>query len=142
MIPKCRGTARRALLLTLFVSGAVLGCDDDGTGPDEQISGRYELRTANGSPLPYTVIALGNNRAEILSGFLQVNADGTFSSSITTRVTQGTSTSTNSNTDSGRWSQTGNQATFTRSDGTQYVGVVTGAQIAAVVENISVVFSK
>jgi hypothetical protein len=141
MIRKCRGAAKRAVLLTLLISGAALGCDDS-TGPDGQVSGRYELRTVNGSNLPYIVIALGNDRLEILSGFLQVNSDLTFSSSLSTRVTQGSSTSTTTDTESGTWSQTGNQVRFTNSTGEQYTAVVTDDQIAAVVENISLVFSK
>jgi hypothetical protein len=89
------------------------------------------------------VVQLGNNRVEILSGFVHLNADGTFSTSLTTRTTQGTSTSTTSDTGSGTWTQTGNQLNLRESDGTQVTGVLSGNQITAVLENnVSVVFIK
>jgi hypothetical protein len=131
---------KRALFI-LLCAFAWVGCGDDSTEPQD-ISGRYELRTVNGSNLPYTVIQVGNSRVEILSGFLNLNGDGTFSSSLTTRTTQGTSTSTTSDTGSGTWTQTGNQLSFRESDGTQATGVLSGTQITSVVENVSLVFSK
>ena len=130
---------KRALFI-LLCAVAWVGCDDS-TEP-EDISGRYELRTVNGSNVPATVIQVGTTRAEILGGFLQLNADGTFSSSRTTRITQGTSTSTNTETESGTWTLTGNQLTVRSSSGVQYTGVISGTQITAIVENISLVFSK
>lgn len=131
---------KRALLI-LLCAFAWVGCGDDSTEPVE-ISGRYELRTVNGSNLPYTVLQVGTTRIEILSGFLNLNGDGTFSSSLTTRTTQGTSTSTTSDTGSGTWTQTGNQLSFRESDGTQATGVLSGTQITSVVENVSLVFIK
>jgi hypothetical protein len=142
MIRKCRGTAKWALLLTLVMGVAASGCEEDGTGPDDQVAGRYELRTVNGNNLPYTLIALGNDRLEFLSGFAQVNADATFSVSFTTRQTVGGQTTTTTDSDSGTWTQTGSQMRFTFSDATVSTGVVSGDEITVIEGQVSFVFRK
>jgi hypothetical protein len=141
MVRKCRGTAKRALLLTVLAIASV-GCGDDGAGPDGSIAGRYELRTVNGNNLPYTLVALGNDRFEFLSGFAQVNTDGTFSVSFTTRQTVGGQTTTTTDADSGTWTQTGNQLRFTFSDATTSTGVVSGNEITVIEGQVSFVFRK
>ena len=132
---------KRALLV-LLLAFAWVGCDDS-TDVGANISGRYELRTVNGGTLPYTVIAIGNDRLEILSGFLQANSDMTFSFSLTSRVSQGGQTQTTTETDSGTWTQTGNQVVFrSSSDGTQQTAVASDNELTAIVEGFSLVFRK
>ena len=98
---------RRACLTLLASLLAFTGCGDSGTGPDG-ISGRWELRTINGNTLPWTFVQIGNDSGEFTSGFLQLNSDGTYTSSITSSVTSEGSTQTNTETDTGTWVQQGN----------------------------------
>ena len=133
---------KRALLV-LLLAFAWVACGDDGTDLDGNVSGRFELRTVNGGPLPYTVIAIGNERLEILSGFLQANTDQSYQFSLTSRVTQGSQSQTTTDTDNGTWAQTGNQLTFTSSaDGSQQTAVSSGNELIAIVEGFSLVFRK
>ena len=81
-------------------------------GPDD-ISGRYELLTIDGVMLPFTVIQLGDEFSEVTSGFLQLNSDGTFTSSIIMSSTTAGSTQTVTESEKGTWTQHGNQVTFT-----------------------------
>ena len=133
---------KRALLV-LLLAFAWVGCGDDGTDLDANVSGRFELRTVNGSALPYTVLAIGNDRLEILSGFLQANTDQTYQFSLTSRVTQGTQSQTTTDADTGSWTQTGNQLVFTSSaDGSTQTAVSSGNELIAIVEGFSLVFRK
>jgi hypothetical protein len=103
---------RRACLTLLVSLFAVAGCGDSGTGPDD-ISGSYELWAIDGITLPFTIIQLDNEFSEVTSGFLQLNSDGTFTSSIIMSSTAAGSTQTVTETEKGTWTQHGNQVTFT-----------------------------
>jgi hypothetical protein len=131
---------KRALLV-LLLAFAWVGCGDDSTGLDG-VAGRYELRTVNGSNLPWTAFQIGNDRYEVLSGFVQMNGDGTFSTSLTDRTTQGGQATTATTVDNGTWTQTGNQLRFTFVDNSQSTGVISGSEITVIEGQVSFVFRK
>ena len=122
---------------------AIAGCGDSGTGPDD-ISGRYELMTIDGVMLPFTIIQLGNEFPEVTSGFIQLNSDGTFTSSIIMSSTTAGSTQTVTESENGTWTQYGNQVTFTYF----YVAVpirtaiVSSNDIVWIDDNLSFMFQK
>jgi hypothetical protein len=134
---------RRACLTLLASFFAIAGCGDSGTGPDD-ISGRYELMTIDGVMLPFTTIQLGNEFPEVTSGFIQLNSDGTFTSSIIMSSTTAGSTQTVTESENGTWTQYGNQVTFTYF----YVAVpirtaiVSSNDIVWIDDNLSFMFQK
>jgi hypothetical protein len=71
---------RRLMLLMLPI--ALMGCggsDNSTTGPTlASLSGTWNLQTANGTPLPFTVSSAGGIKTEILSSVVTVAANGTF----------------------------------------------------------------
>ena len=134
---------RRRTCLTVLVSVLALSaCGDSGTGPDD-ISGLYELRTINGVALPFTIIQIGSDSAEFTSGFLQLNANRTYTFSITTSATTGGSTETVTETDLGTWFRQGNQVSITPfSDGSTITVVISGNEIVMIDDDLSLTFRK
>jgi len=104
---------RRVALILAAVLPLTLAACGDSTGP-ARVSGNYTLQSVGGDPLP---AAAGFNE-EITAGTLQLNANGTFSASITSRFVG--SGATNTLVFGGSYTQNGNQIslTFPNPDGT------------------------
>jgi hypothetical protein len=100
---------------------ALVSCGGgDSTGPvAASAEGSWSLQSVGGSALPYTYAfdAATQHRSEVLSDVFDLNADGTFTETFTTRDTQGTTVTTSTDTDSGTWHQNGKTVTVTFSDG-------------------------
>lgn len=79
-----RAAAASVLLLCAGCSEAV--------GPEPSHVGLYSLRTVNGSPLPFTIAQLGDERVEVASGHIILNVDGTFTDHTTFRIVEATGT--------------------------------------------------
>ena len=92
--------------------------------------------TVNGGGLPYVILQVGQDRFEITAGHLQLNADNTFSFSMTTRSVLGGTTATEVDSGVGTWSRTGNQLTFVEAEGTE-TGVLSGDEITVIDEGVS-----
>lgn len=76
---------RLAVLLAMVLPVTLGGCGDS-TSP-ESIAGTYELQSIDGDPLP-----VSTSEGDLLSGFVQLNANGTFQASHTyDRPTTGSS---------------------------------------------------
>ena len=58
----------------------------DATGP-ESVAGRYALISMNGTPLPFLVVQVLEEKVEVAAGHIQLNADGTCTAAFTFRVT-------------------------------------------------------
>ena len=108
---------RRLVLACAAVT--LLACGGDSTGPVASAEGTWSLQSVGGTALPYTYAfdAATSHRAEVLSDVFDLNADGTFTETFTTRDTQGTTVTTETATDAGTWSQSGKAVTVTFSDG-------------------------
>ena len=112
---------------------ALLGCGGDSTGPAASAEGTWNLQTVGGSALPYTAIFIASPmyRLEILSDQLITNSDGTYSETAQIRETDGSTVSTSSEQDTGKWSQHGSQVSFTSdADGAVINAAVSGNQLS------------
>ena len=101
-------------------AATLLACGGgDSTGPVASAEGTWNLQSVGGSALPYTYAfdAATSHRAEVLSDVFQLNADGSFTETFTTRDTQGTTVTTQTATDAGTWHQSGKTVTVTFADG-------------------------
>jgi hypothetical protein len=82
---------KRALFIA-FATAALLACKgkDSATAPaptPDVIAGLYDLKTINGSALPYTVLDQGaSGKLQVRVASLTINASGIATSSTTTRV--------------------------------------------------------
>jgi|SRR5256885_1437547 len=129
-------------LLLAFASIALVGCGgSDSTGPAASAEGTWNLSTINGAGLPFTLSSNPStgDKLEILDDQYVLNAGGTYTEAFTTRLTQGGQVTTTPDTDTGTWSQTGNQVAITSSAGDAFTATVStntitiGSQFGAVV---------
>jgi hypothetical protein len=122
------------VLLLLALATTFTACGGDSTGPDEDYSGTYSLRTINGQSLPYVVLQVGADRIEYASGGLTLTDNGTtggsFTVQATTRTTQGGQVSTGTDSNAGTYTRTGTGMVFTSdSDGNVWPGNMSGGRI-------------
>lgn len=127
------------VVLMLVFLGA---CDDSGTGPDNSVHGTYTLDTVNGNKVPFAIVQIGNDKLEIMSGSVTINADGTFSGRTTLRTTEEGRTTTEEESFTGTYTNTNNSFTFRTSDGDTYSGSVTGGSLTLIVEGFTLVYRK
>jgi hypothetical protein len=97
---------RLALVLAAVLPVALSACGDS-TGPGSAVAGTYTLRSINGDPVPVTYDESPDFRTEILSGFLRLNANGTFSATHTQRLTVGTTVTIRTNDTGGTYTLSG-----------------------------------
>jgi hypothetical protein len=83
---------RRLMLLALPF--ALLACGSDNNSPTSvtlaSLAGVWNLQTANGAALPFTISNIGGTKIELLSITETVLATGAFSGAEVTRITMGT----------------------------------------------------
>ena len=122
---------RRFLLLAslIVVSATSVSCRDS-TGPtNSSIAGTNTLRTINGSPLPF-VLSPSNPKIEFVSSQATLNENGTWTSTTTARVTNGTSVTTQTDTASGTYTLNGTALSFRdNSDGSMTLATLSGNSI-------------
>ena len=115
----------------LFGILALAACGKDASGPDgatATVTGNYTLKTINGSPLPFTLIAFPGYSARLISSTLTVNSDNTFVGSSTYQETENGVTSTISESCNGTITRNGNALSFTEAPkvNTECGGTFTG----------------
>ena len=95
---------------------ALLGCSEDGTGPDNRVEGMYALETIDGDELPVTLLATGEFQLEVLAGEVRLMDEGDMLFSITFRESLGDQSGTYTESESGTWTRSGDTITFTWDD--------------------------
>jgi hypothetical protein len=103
---------RVALVLAVVLPLALGGCGDS-TGPGGSLAGTYALRSINGDPVPVIIDESGTFRLEMMSGFVRLNANGTFSTRHTVRLTEGNSSIDVPQDASGTYTRSGEAITLT-----------------------------
>ncbi len=130
----------KKLLVLALSSFAIGGCGDSGTGIVTP-SGRYELRTANGSELPFVTVE-EDETIGLEQGHIQINSDGTYSFSLTFAATVGETSGTEAGAAIGTWNQQGNQLTLASPDRDTLIAVVSGGGIVMILGEVSMTFRK
>lgn len=118
-------------LLLACASIALIGCGgSDSTGPAANAEGTWNLSTINGAQLPVTLIndPVRGYKLEILDDQYVLHANGTWDEAFTTRETQGTDVVTTPDTDTGTWTQNGNQLNITGASG-EFTGTISNNKI-------------
>ena len=117
--------------LALLVAALLLplsACSDDGTGNEDDPGyfGTYELRTVNGSALPFTLLDNPVQKVEIIRGSIVVRADGTFTDGLEYRVTPAGGTAAPSDdVVIGTFLESAGSLVFNTSDGATYSVLLT-----------------
>jgi hypothetical protein len=111
------------------------------TGPTS-VAGKYTLRTVNGSPLPYTMMELGDDKYEITAGTLTLEEGGTWKQSGADRMTEGTSVVTSTFEVAGTYSRTGPVLTFVSEGTGTFSGSVEGDKVSVSQDGHVAVYTK
>ena len=134
--------ARLAVMAAMVVA---VGACSDSSGPDEggSIAGTYSLRTVNGSNLPFTVVQLPEFKVEVVSDVVTLNANNTFSEVFTSRTTEGTTVTTESETTTGTYTLTGSLLRMTDTEGNVITAAFSaGNTLTATAGNFTLVYRK
>lgn len=122
---------------------SLTGCGGDSTSPGgSNVVGTYTLQTVNGGTLPYSTDLGGGILLRITAGRITLNADRTFSTAISYEVRQGTSTSSDTDTDNGTYEEANGAVRMTFGDGTQIAGTVSGNTFSLSIEGDVFVFRR
>ena len=114
---------RRIAIVALALGLAA--CSNDSTSPSSGIPGTYQLRTINGSSLPYTY---SNGGGTVVSDVLTMFNDGTYSD--VAQFGDGTVSS-----EQGIWSSTNGSITFDdQTDALEYEGSLSGSVLTEIFE--------
>ena len=132
---------RRFVALLAFA--ALAACGGDSSTSPASVTGSYTLRTVNGTPLPYTLIQLGNFKYEITSDVITLNDGGTFTESGADRTTEEDGTVTTSTiTDAGTYTLAGTAITLNSPDSGSINGSVSDGTLTLTGEGVVAVYSK
>ena len=74
-------------MIVAGILAVLAACSSDSTGPNASVTGSYTLRTVNGNNVPAVVFQNATTKDELTAGTLNLNADNTWSGSLTARET-------------------------------------------------------
>ena len=130
----------RRLLSVALVSSLVFGCGDSFS--PEGLEGSYTLESVNGQDLPFSEI-IGGATIEITAGQLNLNSNSTWSVSITASLTEGGTTISETDTDSGTFTLVEpSTIRFTDSDGDTFAATRDGSNITFIFGGDTLTFRK
>ncbi len=135
-------------IMTVVLAGGLLtACGDDGdaTGTGgTSIFGTYALQTVNGTSLPFVLIQIGNDKIEVTAGSVRLNSDNTYSVSVTFRLTEAGTVTTETDTGAGTYTASGSTIQFSDSgDGEgPFTGSISGNTLTIIDEGVAFVFRK
>ena len=137
--------SRRTLIAAVCTVASVLlvGCGSDhGTDPSQVgIASTWNLATANGAPLPFTVPGI-TPRLDVLSDKLVLKTNGTFTETTEARSINGTTVTPQTIPDGGTYTVNGTSATFVFNDGTVGVGTITATTLSMTLPTVALVYQK
>ena len=138
---------RSILLIGITFILAACGRDDlvslPSTPNPSSISGSYQLTTVDGHDLPFLVLEIGAYQARLLSGTLNLNANGAYSFEFNVRLDDTGNPRMTSVTEVGSWNVTRDSITLVATAGTlPRTGTVSGHVITLGSSNITMVLRK
>ena len=130
----------RRFVCLAVVCLAFAACGDS-TGP-ESVAGRYALVSVNGTPLPFVLVQVLENKFEITAGHIQLNSDGTCSAAVTFRTTEDGVVTTDTEADTCTWTQNNTAIVFTFPDGSTDAGSLIDGTISVTTDGVVLVYRK
>ena len=74
-------------MIAAGILAVLAACSSDSTGPNGSVTGSYTLRTVNGNNVPVVVFQNTTVKDELTAGNINLNADKTWSGSLSARET-------------------------------------------------------
>ena len=116
-----------AILAAALCAAAACGSDSPAAPTSTNVVGGWNLRTVNGTGLPYTVNQTATSKHELTALTFTATGDGKFTESDSYRDTNNGVVTLSSSNDSGTWTINGNAITFTfASDGLSDTATISG----------------
>jgi hypothetical protein len=134
-------TIARVLLLAMIPAFAA--CDDDGSGPELDVTGTYQLQTINGATLPFVLLQTGTTyRLEVLSGEITLNSNGTFTEEATVREDDNGTITTETQTVTGTYTQLNNAVSLRDTDGVTLTAAINGNTMTFIEDGVTLVYRR
>jgi hypothetical protein len=136
---------KKNLLLAFALISLSLGCGGDSTSPGDgaSIVGTWDLRTINGSPMPFVLTQSATFKDEIVSDVLAMNEDRTGTEVFIERQTTNGVATTDTTTSATTWSQSNAAVTVTfPSDGSAVHGTVSASTFVLAETGITAVYDR
>lgn len=119
-------------LCALVLALGLAACANDATAPSTSVEGTYNLRTVNGTTLPYTF----SNGLQLVNEQLVLNTDGSFTD-------QSQYSNGQTSRDTGYWTSVNGSITFNDvTAGFSYSGSLSGTVLTDLVSGYTQTFQK
>jgi hypothetical protein len=124
-----------------------LACGNDPISANASIAGTWNLKTVNGSSLPFTILQLGTTKTELISDVYTLTASdstkGSFTTTSVVRLTQNGQVTTQTSSDAGTYTLNGTSVTLvSHGGGPTVTGSWNGNTITATTQGSSFVFGR
>ena len=124
----------------IALASALAGCDRT-TSPKGAINATFDLKSMNGTSLPYTR-TLGSATLRVTSDVLTLRSDGTYED-LTTYSVPDASMQTSTSTERGKYSISGTAITFVdQTHGSRYGGSIDGTTLTESVNGLTPVYER
>jgi hypothetical protein len=140
-----RIAARAARSVAMFGVALLAACGGDDkspAGPGDQVTGTYTLRTVAGRPVPAVLVEEDGVKLEVVSGALTLNGDGRFAGTMTLRVTENGTVTTETDGGGGRYTVDGGSLVLTDEEGERTTATRAGNSITLSDGGIAMVFTR
>jgi hypothetical protein len=128
--------------LGIIIAMLCIACSDS-TGPDATHVGVYHLRTVNGDALPFTLAQVGADRVEVASGYIVLNADGTFTDRTTFRIVEAAGEQVTDETATGTYTTNGSVVQLAPTGADRYsVAIRDNRVLTQTMETLVLVYTK
>jgi hypothetical protein len=126
-----------------IASALLVGCGSDRATDPSQVGvlSSWNLVTANGKPLPFTVPGI-TPRLDVLSDKLVLLVNGTFTESTQAQSISGSTVTPQTIPDGGTYTLTGTTATFVFTDGTVGLGTFAGTTLTLTLPTVVLGYQK
>lgn len=132
----------RRFVLGFLVAAMACGSDSS-TSPSGDPAGTYDLKTINGTAVPYVFPPSGGTTTTITSSVLVLATNGTYSEQIGVKSVSGTTTSTSTITELGTWTAFNGAITFNdQTDHVTYQGSVSGSTLTEINNGYTSVYQR
>jgi len=130
----------RIAALTLAVLYGALACGDS-TEP-ETVYATYALLSVGGGDVPTIIPNSQVDVYEVLSGSMRLTSEGTFTMSVSVRITLGTTIGNQTRSDGGLITVNGRSVNFSSQSGATWTGSVSDHWLTTVVDGVTWVWER
>jgi hypothetical protein len=137
---------RMATTLALGLTIPFTACDSSPTAQEVpgEIAGTYDLVTVNQNALPFMLAQSqsGEDRVEVVSGYLKLEANGRFEDELMLRFTENGHVEDEADAVSGVWVANGSTLTFTQDTGGSYTVLMRGDTLSQVINSFVLLYVR